>query len=236
MNMNAKTSTLALVASVFLLSACAAKNAEDPLEPFNRSMHSFNTALDKAVFRPVAKGYRYITPAGVRSRIGNISDNLKEPVNMLNAFLQGDFEQGMTSFWRFVLNTTVGIGGMNDVAATAGLQRRSEDFGQTLGSWGVGKGPYLVLPIFGPSNPRDAVGMVADWFTSPWNYTIDDTSDKIALGVAQGLVTRERLINPIDDMYDSIDPYASFKSTYEQYRDAAVKNTRTNDAYSAARK
>lgn len=236
MKMKTRTTTFALIASAVFLSACASKNQDDPLEPFNRGVHSFNTVLDKGVFRPVAKGYRYITPRGIRTRIGNVSDNLKEPVNMLNAFLQGDFEQGMTSFWRFAINTTIGIGGINDVAASAGLKRRSEDFGQTLGVWGVGSGPYLVLPIFGPSNPRDAVGTVVDWFTTPWNYAIDDTSDEIALGVAQGLVTRERLIDPIDDMYDSLDPYAAFRSSYMQYRDAAVRNSRESNAYGDARK
>ncbi len=229
-------STLAaILASALLLSACATRD-EDPLEGYNRGMHGVNTVLDKAIFRPVAKGYRFITPDGVRSRIGNISDNLREPVNMVNSFLQGDFDQGMVSFWRFIINSTVGVGGMNDVAASAGLKERREDFGQTLGVWGAGPGPYIVLPIIGPSSGRDTIGMVADWFTSPWPYMLDEDREKIALVLAQGLVERERLIDPMDDIYEtSLDPYATFRSVYGQYRDAAVKNTRDSSAYSKAK-
>lgn len=226
----------ALLVSTMLVSACATHNEGDPLETVNRGVYQFNTVLDKGLIRPVAKGYRYITPSGIRSRIGNISDNLGEPVSMLNAFLQGDFDQGMVNFWRFVINSTVGILGMHDVAASAGLKEREEDFGQTLAVWGVGSGPYIVLPILGPSNARDTVGKVADWFASPWTYTADDDGDSIALAVGQGLVERERLINPIDDIYEtSLDPYASFRSSYEQFRDAAIKNTRDSSAYSKAK-
>lgn len=226
-----------LLAATMLLSACATHTSdEDPLEGFNRGVYQFNTVLDKGVFRPIAKGYRYITPPGIRSRIGNISDNLREPINMLNAFLQGDFNQGMTSFWRFVINTTIGIGGMNDVAATAGLKERREDFGQTLGVWGAGSGPYIVLPILGPSNGRDVIGTVVDWVTNPWIYALDDDREIIWLTLGQGLVERERLIDPMDDIYEtSLDPYATFRSAYGQYRDAAIKNSRGSSAYSKAR-
>jgi phospholipid-binding lipoprotein MlaA len=224
----------AILTSALILSACATRD-EDPLEGYNRGMYQVNTFLDKGLFRPIAKGYRYITPNGVRSRIGNVSDNLREPVNMVNSFLQGDFDQGMVSFWRFVINTTVGIGGMNDVAASAGLKERREDFGQTLGAWGVGSGPYIVLPIIGPSNGRDTVGLVADWFTSPWTYALDE-DERLWLAAGQGLVERERLINPMDDIYEtSLDPYATFRSVYGQYRDAAIANTRDNSAYSKAK-
>lgn len=231
------TTLASIIAATMLLSACATHTTdEDPLEGFNRGMYGFNTVLDKGLFRPIAKGYRYITPPGIRSRIGNVSDNLREPVNMLNAFLQGDFDQGMVSFWRFVINTTVGVGGMNDVAASAGLKERREDFGQTLGAWGSGSGPYIVLPIIGPSNGRDAIGTIVDWLSSPWNYALDDTSDKVILALSQGLVERERLIDPMDDIYEtSLDPYATFRSAYGQYRDAAIKNTRGSSAYSNAR-
>lgn len=225
-----------IIASAMLLTACTTHtNDEDPLEGFNRGMYQFNTVLDKGIFRPIAKGYRYITPTGIRSRIGNMSDNLREPVNMLNAFLQGDFDQGMVSFWRFMINTTIGIGGMNDVAKTAGLRERREDFGQTLSVWGVDSGPYIVLPILGPSNGRDFAGTIVDWFTTPWPYYLE-TDDTIYLALAQGLVERERLIDPMDDIYEtSLDPYATFRSVYDQYRDAAIKNTRGNNAYSKAR-
>lgn len=196
----------------------------DPLEPFNRTMFSFNRAVDSYLLRPVAYGYRYITPQGIRTRIGNASDNIFEPVNMLNAFLQGDFEQGVVSFWRFVLNTTVGIGGLHDVAGEAGLQRRSEDFGQTLATWGVGSGPYIVWPIIGPSNPRDTVGFIADIFTNPLTYYVE-RNDLYAIGAAQMVVTRERWLDPLDEVYESsLDPYVTFRSMYQQRRDAQINN------------
>lgn len=220
-----KLNTLAaLLLSALALTACANQPDEDPLEGYNRAMHGFNTALDKAIIRPVAVGYRYITPDPLRERIGNFSDNLREPINMANSFLQGDFDQGMISFWRFIINSTIGLAGIHDVAATAGLKEQREDFGQTLATWGVGTGPYIVLPVLGPSNARDTVGTVAGWFMDPFTYYLE-TDDRIWLAVGQGLVERERLIDPIDDIYeDSLDPYVTFRSVYEQHRAAQIAN------------
>lgn len=220
---------LPLAGAMLLMTACSATtNPDDPLEGYNRGMFKVNEGIDTVLLRPLAKGYHYVTPDALRWRIGNVSDNLYEPVSMVNSLLQGDFTQGVTTFWRFVINTTVGLGGMHDVAATAGLQQRREDFGQTLAVWGVGSGPYIVLPIFGPSDLRDTSGKVADWFLDPVNYALrQDGTDWTLIGVraGQGVVTRERLLDPIDDIYSSsLDPYASFKSIYEQRRDAEIKN------------
>lgn len=201
----------------------------DPLEPINRGIFWFNQGFDRFVFRPVASGYRYITPQPIRNRVGNFTDNLFEPINMLNALLQGDFTQGMTSFWRLLINTTIGLGGINDVASEAGLAARTEDFGQTLGFWGVGDGPYLVIPILGPSNLRDAVGMVADVYTHPLYYYLE-ADDAIFLAGTRALVVRERLIDPMDDINGSaLDAYASYRSIYGQLRAAQIKNTRSGD-------
>lgn len=219
---------LAGLMAAALLSACTAANddEQDPMESINRGVFEFNQVADKYAIEPVAKGYRYITPDPLRSRIGNISDNLGEPVSMINAFLQGDFDQGMVSFWRFLLNSTVGIAGMNDVAASAGLMPRNEDFGQTLAVWGVGHGPYVMLPILGPSNVRDTGGKVVDWVVDPINYAIDDTNTEIWLAVAQGIVTRERLIEVLDDVEESsLDPYVTLRSMYRQHRAAQIANT-----------
>lgn len=217
-----------ILAAMLLLTVTAcgtpAEDA-DPLEGYNRAMHSFNEAVDQYAIRPVAKGYRYITPDGIRERVGNFSDNLREPINMLNAFLQGDFEQGMVSFWRFTLNSTVGLLGIHDVAASAGLKERREDFGQTMAVWGSGSGPYIVLPIFGPSNGRDALGTVVDWFTDPFTYIVDDTWTRVGIAAGQALVERERLLDPIDDVREtSLDTYTTFKSIYEQHRNAQIEN------------
>ena len=223
---------VALMAALLLASACSTKTDgagdSDPLEGYNRGMFMVNKAVDTVLIRPIAWGYRYITPDPIRSRIGNASDNLYEPISMINAFLQGDFTGGMTNFWRFVLNSTVGIAGLNDVAETAGLAPRREDFGQTLAFWGIGSGPYIVLPLIGPSNLRDTSGKLADWFMDPVNYALRArTTEWTMYGVraGQALVTRERYLDPIDDIYSSsLDPYASFKSIYEQRRAAELSN------------
>lgn len=221
---------LALASVMLTLVACAPAASDpaenDPMESINRGVFEFNQVVDNFVIEPVAKGYRYITPDPLRSRIGNVSDNLQEPLNMIHAFLQGDFDQGMVSFWRFALNSTIGIAGMNDVAASAGLERRSEDLGQTLAVWGVGEGPYVVLPLLGPSNLRDTTGTVGDWFIDPVNYAIDDTSTEIWVAVGQGIVKRERLIDVLDDVEESsLDPYVTLRSMYRQHRAAQVGNT-----------
>lgn len=230
-NNDVRRISLAALASLMTLAltSCSPANSDpaenDPMESVNRGVHDFNMVVDNFVFEPVAKGYRYITPHPVRSRIGNISDNLVEPLTMVNAFLQGDFQHGMTSFWRFVLNSTIGIAGMNDVAASAGLERRSEDFGQTLAVWGAGEGPYIVLPFFGPSNLRDAGGKVTDWFIDPMHYAIDDTSTEIWIAASRALVQRERLIDVLDDVEEtSLDTYVTLRSMYRQHRAAQVAN------------
>jgi phospholipid-binding lipoprotein MlaA len=223
--------TLAAALAMAGVAAPAHAGDGDPLEPFNRAVFGFNRVADTYVIRPVALGYRYITPQVVRTHIGNVSDNLYEPVNMVNSFLQGDVTQGMTTFWRFIINTTVGLGGINDVASEAGLARRSEDFGQTLGAWGIGSGPYIVLPILGPSNLRDTTGRVADYFTNPAHYYLD-SDEEMMLGMSQALVTRERWSDAIDDAYNgSLDPYTSFRSMYEQRRARLIRNGGSDNSF-----
>lgn len=221
-----------IMAAAVMLSACSTKNSSDPLETYNRGMFQVNKAVDTVLIRPIAAGYHYITPDGIRSRIGNMSDNLHEPVSMINSFLQGEFTLGMNNFWRFVINSTVGLAGMHDVAGLAGIKPQREDFGQTLAVWGVGSGPYIVLPIFGPSNLRDTAGMAGDWMMDPVTWALQqDGTDWTLYGVraGQGIVTRERYLDAIDDIYSSsLDPYASFKSIYEQRRAAEIKNRHTD--------
>ena len=219
--------TFAALAGVMMMAspAYAQDDENDPMESINRGVFAFNQVVDDYLVGPVAKSYRYVTPDELRSRIGNVSDNLMEPLNMVNSFLQGDFQRGMKSFWRFVLNSTVGIGGMNDVAASAGIERQNEDFGQTLAVWGVGEGPYIVLPILGPSSLRDTAGLATDWFINPVNYAIDDTNTEIWVALARGLVQRERLIDVLDDVNEtSLDPYVTLRSMYRQHRAAQIRN------------
>lgn len=219
---------LPILAVLAVVSACSTGSKDDPYEGFNRVVFAGNQRVDTYFLRPVAKGYRYITPDAVRTRIGNVSDNLSEPVNMLNAFLQGNFSQGSRNFFRFLINSSVGLAGLHDVATEAGIPAHTEDFGQTLAVWGVDAGPYLVLPIFGPSNLRDAGGLVVDNLSSPLVYTTG-LSINLGVGAGQTLVLRERLIDPIDDINaTSLDPYASFKSVYEQRRAADIARQRTD--------
>ena len=223
---------LPLVASALLVTAVAssARAAEatteynDPWESMNRGIFAFNRVADTYLLRPVAAGYRYVTPQLVRTHLGNFADNLSEPLNGVNALLQGDVVQGVQSFWRFIINSTIGLAGLNDVATVAGIPQRDEDFGQTLAVWGVGSGPYLVLPILGPSSVRDAGGRVGNWVVDPVNYVVD-SNVAIGIAVGQGIVQRERLIDPIDDIFaSSLDPYVSFRSIYQQRRKAQIEN------------
>ena len=140
----------------------------DPLEPINRAIFSFNNVADKIILEPVAKGYKKL-PNPIQSGIGNFLGNLKMPLVIVNQLLQGQGQNAIDSTGRFVVNSTAGIFGLFDVADKIGLEQKDEDFGQTLATWGVGDGFYLVLPIFGPSNLRDTAGMLLTYATDPVN-------------------------------------------------------------------
>ena len=146
------------------LAGCATSggNPADPLEPLNRAVFRFNDAVDGAVISPVAKGYRRIVPGILRTGISNFFSNLEDVWISVNDVLQGKFQQGAEDLTRVIFNSTFGIAGVFDFASDVGLQKHNEDFGQTLGWWGVGSGAYLVLPILGPSTVRDGFGLVLD--------------------------------------------------------------------------
>lgn len=219
------TKIMPLVAAMMLAVGCSTQaNDKDPLEGYNRLMFDVNHGLDTVLLKPVAQGYRYVAPEAIRTRLGNASDNLYEPVSMLNAFLQGNFDQGARNFFRFLINSSVGLGGMHDIASEAGIPSHYEDLGQTLAVWGVDAGPYIVLPLFGPSNARDTVGLIANIAATPTTY-VNSTAVSVGISAGQIVVERERLLDPIDDIYaTSLDPYASFRSVYEQRRDADIKS------------
>lgn len=154
-----------LVGAAVVLSGCATVPADsgndprDPIESFNRQVFEFNDVVDRAVLKPVAQAYKYVLPEPVRDCIGGAFSNLREPSNAVNNLLQGKPVDAVSDMCRFVVNTTIGLLGCFDPARQMGLEKHSEDFGQTLGRWGAGTGPYLVIPIFGPSNVRDAIGI-----------------------------------------------------------------------------
>ena len=200
----------ASILAALSLSGCitAGANPEDPYEDFNRSMFAFNDGLDRAVIEPVAHGYRAITNEPVREGVGNFTMNLNEPLTFVNHVLQGQIPDAGATFGRFVVNTTVGIVGIFDPASAMGMQRTKEDFGQTLGKWGVGSGPYLVLPFLGSSSPRDAFGMGADLALNPLNYPEFESDDETRLGIAVlgGINAREGAIEASDQVRNQIDP------------------------------
>ncbi len=176
---------------------------------------------------PIAKGYRRL-PSPVQTGVGNFFSNLKLPIIIINQFLQGQFKNAASSTGRLVVNTTIGIGGLVDVAERIGLEEKDEDFGQTLAVWGVNEGPYIILPIFGPSNLRDTTGMFITSLTDPTNlYLVDQGEGEwIAVRTAGTAVDqRSKIIDEVNTLREnSIDYYAAVRSSYYQNRDAAIKN------------
>lgn len=200
----------------------------DPLEPFNRRMFSVHQAIDSAVLRPVTVAYR-VLPDPVRNSVRNVLNNLRTPVVLLNDMLQGQPVRGGDTLGRFVINSTLGIGGLFDVADTRfGVPVHYEDFGQTLATFGVGEGPFLFIPVLGPSNPRDLAGYGVDIAAQPLTWVGQGLAVSVLSGVRGGatiLDTRDYYFNTIDQVNrTSLDPYATLRSGYRQARTAAIAN------------
>ena len=200
----------------------------DPLELLNRFTFAFNMALDTLVFQPVAATYRFVLPIEVRNSVRNAVRNLRSPLILINDVLQGEMERAETTLVRFLVNSTLGVLGLFDVAADMGYPYHDEDFGQTLGAHGMGEGFYLVLPVFGPSNPRDGIGMLVDFYLDPMTYAAEaaDIEDfLLARTLAGGIDKRARNIDTIEDLKrDSIDFYARVRSLYRQSRANEINN------------
>lgn len=205
--------------------AVAAFNeANDPYEPFNRAMLDFNLALDKAILKPAAYIYKEGVPDPIQTNVTNFLANLRGPVVFANDLLQGEFDRAGNTLLRFAMNSTIGILGINDFAAEAGIAKHTEDFGQTLAAWQVEPGPYLVLPIFGPSNPRDGIGLLADSLIDPFTWL---TPFEFRLGRAggQALDRRARNFDQLNDLEkNSLDFYAAIRSLYRQKRRDEIRN------------
>jgi phospholipid-binding lipoprotein MlaA len=203
----------------------------DPIEPFNRAMYDVNQAIDTAVLRPVAVGYRAVVPAPVRTGVSNFLSNLRSPVILMNDALQGETDRFGTTLGRFMLNSTLGIGGILDVAKDFGLPPHTEDFGQTFAVAGVEEGPYLFIPLLGPSNPRDLLGFAAGIAADPFTWLTFGNRDAVDIGnyIRTGVTvvsTRESLIETLDDVQrTSLDPYATIRSAYRQQRAREIANT-----------
>jgi phospholipid-binding lipoprotein MlaA len=229
----AKRALPALTLALLALSGCASApptkpDARDPFERINRSTFAFNQSLDKAVIRPVLRGYRKITPRVVRTGISNFFANAEYPVVIVNDLLQGKFGPATNDAGRFLLNTTLGIGGLLDPASNAGLDRNNEDFGQTLGHWGVGPGPYVMMPFLGPYTLRDGFGGIADNFAEPRQY-LDDRQTRWLLWGASQLNRRAGLTEAEAILDRSGDPYAFVRSAYLQRRQYLVTDGAGSD-------
>ena len=210
--------TAALMVVVGVLSGCAHQNMRDPLEPLNRGIYTFNDAVDKAVLKPVATGYRAVLPQLVRTGVSNFFSNLDDITVIVNNLLQLKIPQAVSDTGRFVINTTIGVLGLFDVATHFGLEKHNEDFGQTLGYWGLGSGPYLVLPFLGPSSFRDGVGRLVDKQTDVV-VNLDHIRTRNQFWGTRVINTREQLLDS-EKVLDAaaIDRYAFIRDAYLQRR------------------
>ncbi len=206
------------------LSGCAstANNPKDPIEGFNRAMFSFNDGLDKAIIKPVAQGYDYVLPQPVQTGVGNFFGNIADVFIAVNNLLQGKPADAASDAGRFLLNTTIGVLGVFDVATPAGLEKHDEDFGQTFGRWGVGEGAYVVWPIIGSRTVRDTAGYVVDVAVDPvWN--VDHVPTRNSLAVLRLVDTRASLL-PAEKVIDdaALDKYTYMRDAYLQRRKSLV--------------
>jgi len=231
--------TLLFGSMLLLVQSCAhvpVETKEDPWEGFNRSMFVFNDAIDGAILKPVAKGYKAVTPTPVQKGVSNFFSNLGEIGNIANNLLQGKWDGTASSTWRFLINSTAGWFGIFDVASELGLKEYDEDFGQTLGYWGVSSGPYLVLPFFGPSTVRDGAGLVVDYTAYDdgeallLDLTYEEYLGLLALDVVE---TRARLLSAesfiVGDRYSFIRDVYLQSRTHEVYDGNIPEKQRNND-------
>ena len=222
--------------AVLSLSACATSgeassqaDVYDPLEGWNRNVYAFNEAVDKAAIEPVARAYRVATPGLFREGVRNFLSNLGQPVVFVNTVLQGNVDASGETFGRFLINSTIGVAGIFDVASSMGVAKHREDFGQTLGVWGVEEGAYLMLPLMGPSNVRDTIGMGTDRLFDPLTWTEfedRDLDNEILRGraIVGAISTRERLIEQIERLREQPEPYVALRRNYTSQRQAAIRN------------
>ncbi|MEM7460179.1 MAG: VacJ family lipoprotein [Pseudomonadota bacterium] len=228
-----------LTTSLLAVTACATTPIEDasptavydPLEGWNRQVYAFNDGVDRAVLEPVAKGYRAVTNEPVRGGVSNFLSNLNQPVVFANTVLQGKPLASLDTATRFFVNSTVGVAGIFDVATALEVPRHREDFGQTLGVWGVPNGPYIVLPFLGSSNLRDTVGFGVDNAFDPLNYTQfeGDTAFRATRQVVNVVSVRENLIEAVEILRDQPEPYVALRRNYTQQRDAAIRDGREQE-------
>ncbi|MFM0687725.1 MlaA family lipoprotein [Paraburkholderia strydomiana] len=229
--MKLRTTVLALAATG-LITGCATgpdRKPGDPFEPMNRAVFNFNDGLDRYVAVPVAKGYQKVTPQPLRTAVSNFFSNLGDLTNAANALLQLKITDATEDLVRFAFNSTFGLGGLLDWATPAGLPKHHQDFGLTLGHWGIPSGPYLVLPLFGPSTVRDSMGLVVDVKFNPLNYM--EPAVRNPLYVLQFVSVRSDLLGATDLLQQAaLDKYSFVRDAYTQQRRARLRGTGDNAA------
>jgi phospholipid-binding lipoprotein MlaA len=220
--------TCALIIAGFTLAGCATTGGSsqseanpDPLEPLNRGVFAFNQGADKVILRPLARGYRAITPPIVRTGVTNFMDNLSVPRTLVNDLLQGKFTAAGDDLARLLINTTVGVGGLFDIASRAGIAQNNEDFGQTLATWGVPAGPYLMVPILGAYTLRDGFGEIGDWPLRPL-VQIDNRDVRVPLQALYIVNLRTQLLGTDKLVEAAVDPYIFVRGAYLQRRDFLI--------------
>lgn len=205
----------------------------DPFEKMNRKIYAFNDGFDRYFFQYVARAYRQSLPKPTRKMIGNFLNNLSLPFSALNSFAQGKVDNGLATISNFLINSTIGVLGIFEIASEKGILYNHEDFGQTFGHYNIGSGAYLMIPILGPSSTRDFTGFAIDRAISPLGFNVFEFGNDenlfeseylIGLTILSGVNTRASLTETIDDLRkDSFDPYATIRSAYLQRREAEVK-------------
>ena len=214
----------AAAAAVLVLTGCAttASNPQDPLEGYNRAVFSFNDAVDRTVLKPTATAYKNVVPGFAQTGVNNFFGNLSDAWSMVNNLLQGKGEEGATDFGRVALNSTFGIFGVLDIASEAGMQKHNEDFGQTLGKWGVPSGPYLMLPLLGPSTVRDTAALPADIAGDAWKYK--DPANWRNIGAGIRIVDKRASLLDASSLIEeaALDRYEFLRDGYLQRRQSQV--------------
>lgn len=219
-----RRSALALaVAACAVLAGCATPgNPQDPLEKFNRATFAFNDAVDRVALKPAATAYKNVLPGFVQTGVNNFFGNLSDAWSSVNNLLQGKPEEGLSDFTRFALNSTFGIVGILDIASEAGLQKHNEDFGQTLGKWGVPSGPYLMLPLLGPSTIRDTAALPADMWADPWSHKDPVNVRNIGIGVRA--IDQRATVLEASNLFEeaALDRYEFIRDGFMQRRQSQV--------------
>lgn len=224
---------LSLLLASSLLTACATTPGDqlqaerDPFEKTNRAIYKFNRNVDKAVVTPATKAYRAVVPKAAQRGIGNAFNNVDEPYSFINALLQGKVKQAFRTLDRFLINTVLGVGGLADLATDMGRPEEPEDFGQTLATWGVKSGPYVMLPFFGPSTLRDTVGFGVERFADPYRIGVNElklsTLESVGLTGLELVDTRSYVMDTADALLKgSADEYATVRAAFLQYRWNAI--------------